>query len=242
MPAARGTAAMQRQAQRHGAELRGTARVEALVPRADGVDVVTADGTVSAARVVVTADAWTTRLLAPLGRRPAAHRDRGAGHLLHPDRPLTVLPQGLPGVDLDGRPVLLRVPDLRRGDRQGRPGLRRSQGRPATSAPAVTDEQMLGRLAGFMAGMLPGAGSPVRSKRCLYTLTPDRDFVVSSGPGAREHRRRPGCRPTPSSSRATFGRLLTDLVVDGKTDADISAFGLERPALTDPGYEVHWMV
>ena len=105
----------------------------------------------------------------------------------------------------------------------------------------VTDEQMLGRLAGFMAGMLPGAGSPVRSKRCLYTLTPDRDFVVSRVPGHETIAVGLGSAHA-FKFAATFGRLLTDLVVDGKTDADISAFGLERPALTDPGYEVHWMV
>jgi sarcosine oxidase len=41
---------------------------------------------------------------------------------------------------------------------------------------------------------------------------------------------------------ATFGRLLTDVAVDGATAADVSAFGLDRPALTDPAYEPHWMV
>ena len=41
---------------------------------------------------------------------------------------------------------------------------------------------------------------------------------------------------------ATFGRLLTDVAVDGTTDADISAFALDRPGLTDPTYAPNWMV
>ena len=88
-----------------------------------------------------------------------------------------------------------------------------------------------------MGRLLPGAGEPVRSLRCLYTLTPDRDFVVSPVPGH---------APSWSGSGSahgfkfapTFGRLLADLAVDGEDDADISAFGFDRPALTDPGYEV----
>ncbi len=67
VPAAKGTAAMARRAYDLGAMLHYDTRVEAIVPGADGVDVVTADGVVSAGRVVVSADAWTADLLAPLG-------------------------------------------------------------------------------------------------------------------------------------------------------------------------------
>ena len=63
--------------------------------------------------------------------------------------------------------------------------------------------------------MLPGSGPPVRSLRCQYTLTPDRDFVMSAG--ARATRRvvvglgaAHGFKFAP-----TFGRLLADLAVDG---------------------------
>ena len=128
VPAARGTAAMQRQAQRHGAELRGSARVEALVPRADGVDVVTAGGTVSAARVVVTADAWTSRLLAPLGHDLPLTVIEEQVTYFTPPAPDLFSPRDFPVWIWMDDPSLLRVPDLRGGDRQGCPGLRRSQG------------------------------------------------------------------------------------------------------------------
>ena len=39
------------------------------------------------------------------------------------------------------------------------------------------------RLASFMGALLPGSGEPVRSLRCQYTLTPDRDFVLGRVPG-----------------------------------------------------------
>jgi sarcosine oxidase len=100
---------------------------------------------------------------------------------------------------------------------------------------------MRDRLAAFMAATFPRSGPATRSKRCLYTLTPDRDFVldrvpahpsITVGLGAAH-----GFKFAP-----TFGRLLTDLAVEGGTDADISAFVLDRPALTDPAYQPNWMV
>ena len=82
VPAAKGTAAMAQRAQDLGAVLHYDTRVESIRPGADGADVVTADGVISAARVVVTADAWTNDLLSATRRRPAADRHRRTGHLL----------------------------------------------------------------------------------------------------------------------------------------------------------------
>ena len=84
--------------------------------------------------------------------------------------------------------------------------------------------------------MLPGVGAPVRSVRCQYTLTPDRDFVIAPVPG---HERvvvglgaAHGFKFVP-----TFGRVLADLVDDRRRPTtDVSPFRLDRPALTDPDY------
>jgi sarcosine oxidase len=115
--------------------------------------------------------------------------------------------------------------------------------------PAVTaddrsgalDEAMLERLSTFMRGVFPGSGDPIRSKRCLYTLTPDRDFVIDRLP---EH---PSVTVGLGAGHgfkfaALFGRLLTDMAVDGSSGYDLSAFRLDRAALTDPSYVANWMV
>ena len=98
-------------------------------------------------------------------------------------------------------------------------------------------------LADFMAQTFPGSGPASRSKTCLYTLTPDRDFVLGAVPGHESvvvglgaaH----GFKFAP-----TFGRLLADLATTGVagTPVDITQFRLERPALTDPAYPVSWLV
>ena len=103
------------------------------------------------------------------------------------------------------------------------------------------DDLMLERLACFMRTTFPSSGPATRSKRCLYTLTPDRDFVVSAVPGTPQIVVGLGAAHG-FKFAATFGRLLTDIAVDGTTTADVSAFALDRPALTDPAYQPNWMV
>ena len=100
------------------------------------------------------------------------------------------------------------------------------------------DPGMEARLAEHLARMLPGCGPPVRSLRCQYTLTPDRDFVMDAVPGhpsvyvglGAAH----GFKFTPT--------FLADLATTGETRSDISAFGFDRPGLTDPDYVANWMV
>ena len=93
----------------------------------------------------------------------------------------------------------------------------------------------------FLRGLLPDLGRPVRTVTCLYTLTPDRDFVIGPLPahpavllglGAGH-----GFKFAP-----TFGRLLADLALDGATTSDIGAFSADRPALVEAGHPVSWLV
>jgi sarcosine oxidase len=92
-----------------------------------------------------------------------------------------------------------------------------------------------------MRELLPGSGVPVRSLRCQYTLTPDRDFVLAPVP---EH---PSVVVGLGAAHGfkfapTFGRILADLVTTGRTTSDIAAFGFDRPGLTDPAFEATWMI
>ena len=85
------------------------------------LEVETADGVHRTGRVVLAADAWTNRLLAALRPAAAADRDQGAGHVLRLPGPGGLRAGPIPGLDLDGRPVVLRLPDVRRGRTEGRP-------------------------------------------------------------------------------------------------------------------------
>ena len=240
VPAAAGTAAMTRRARELGATIQDNTRVEAIVPGPDSVELVTADGVVSVGRVVVTADAWTAGLLAPLGvDLPLTVTEEQLTYFA-PPQPSKFSPEVFPVWIWMDEPSYYGFPTY------GEATIKAAQdcGGPTVTADArsgALDEAMLERLSTFMRGVFPGSGDPIRSKRCLYTLTPDRDFVIDRLP---EH---PSVTVGLGAGHgfkfaALFGRLLTDMAIDGASSYDLSAFRLDRAALTDPSYVANWMV
>jgi sarcosine oxidase len=238
VPAARGTAAMQRLATGASATLLGSTPATTVTDHGTHLLVEAGDTAYTCRGAVVAADAWTNQVLVGLGVQipltvtleqptyfqpvdPAAYR--GIPLWIWMDEPSYY---GFPCYGEDtvkaaqdcGGPVV--DPDAR------------------TSAP---DAEMLERLVSFMGSLLPGTGAVVRSLRCQYTLTPDRDFVLATVP---DH---PSVVVGLGSAHGfkfapTFGRVMADLVTSAETTSDVSAFGFDRPGLTDPAYAANWMV
>ncbi len=97
-------------------------------------------------------------------RHPAGRAAR-AGQLLPRRRPRPVPAGAVPGVDLDGRPVLLRVPGVRRPHRgEGGRGLRRARGRSRRRAPSTRTPRPRTGWPGSCAGW-SGTRSPARRVR-----------------------------------------------------------------------------
>lgn len=240
VPAGRGTRLMQDLARRHGAVLRDRSPVTGLRDLGAGGLEVEAGGTTYRCRgVVVAADAWTNDVLDGLGHRVPLTVTLEQATYFAPDRPSLFEPGRLPLWIWMDEPSFYGFPSY------GEPTVKAAQdcGGPVVDPDHRTDEVDEGRLAllaGHMARLLPASGRPVRSLRCQYTLTPDRDFVVDRVPGhdavvvglGAGH----GFKFAP-----TLGRLLADLVT-GDADHDLTAFRLDRPALTEPDYAAHWLV
>jgi monomeric sarcosine oxidase len=238
VPAARGTAAMQRLASAAGATLLGSTPVTRVSDHGSYV-VVEAGGTSYTCRgVVVAADAWTNQVLAGLGAEiPLTVTLEQPTYFAPPDpTPYQDIPLWIwmdepsyYGFPCYGEPTVKAAQDC--GGPTVDPDHR-------TSEP---DAEMRDRLAAFMGSLLPGTGPVVRSLRCQYTLTPDRDFVMAPVPG------HPSVVVGLGSAHGfkfapTLGRILADLVTRGETTSDVSGFGFDRPGLTDPAYEANWMV
>jgi sarcosine oxidase len=243
VPAARGVAACQRLARHHGADLRDHTPVTGIHDSgASRIEIDTDAGTIHADALVITADAWTNDLLAHLDWRV----------------PLTVTQEQVTYFDLqvpgdfspDRSPVWIWMDDpsyygfptygeatIKAAEDCGGPVV---DARTRTFAP---DPDREARLASFVHQRLHGVGAVNRSKTCLYTLTPDRDFVIGPVPGhPRVHvglGAAHGFKFTP-----TFGRLLADLATSAvsETPIDLSTFRLDRPALTRPGHPTTWLV
>ncbi len=241
VPAARATAAMQRLARRHGADLRDWCPATGLCDLADaGVEVMTPNGAIRARRVVLCTDAWANRLLGDLDATLPLTTTLEQVTYFAPPRPADFVPELMPLWIWMDDPSFYGFPcygeqTVKAAEDCGGPAVDPDQ------RSFEPDAERLALLADFMAGFLPGSGAAVRSKTCLYTLTPDRDFALGAVPGheavlvglGAAH----GFKFAP-----TFGRLLADLATTGETGTDLSAFRLDRPALTEADVSLSWLV
>ena len=236
VPAGRGTATMQALARRRGARLYDESPVTGI----RGGTVTTPDRTISAGRVVITTDAWTNDLLAHLGTRLPLTVLREQVTYFAPERPAGFGPDRLPVWIWMDDPSFYGFPTY-----EG-PLVKAAQdcGGAVTTAETRsfdTDQDGLKRLGSFVAGLLPGIGPPHHTVTCLYTLTPDRDFVIDAVPG------HPDVYVGLGAAHAfkfapTFGRVLADLATTGATSSDIAPFAMDRLALVDPDFRPTWLI
>jgi sarcosine oxidase len=73
-------------------------------------------------------------------------------------------------------------------------------------------------------------GPILYSKTCVYTLTPDRDFVLDTLPDYPQIALALGAGHAYKFA-GLIGKILSELAVDGHTQYDISPFAVDRPAL-----------
>jgi sarcosine oxidase len=232
----RGNAAHQRLARANGATLLEHARVTSLRPRPDGaVEVKLVDGSVHAApQVVIAADAWTNDLLASFDRRlPLTIIQAQVTYLAVAD-PAAFAPDRFPIWIWMDDPSFYGFPTY------GEPGPKSAEdvgGEECTPASRTFDRDDVchARLMDFLARHLPDQVAPeLYTKTCLYTLTPDRDFIVDRLPDA------PGVQVVLGAAHAfkyasVLGRILAERAIDGtsRSEPEIERFRIDRPILLE---------
>ncbi|HYO42575.1 MAG TPA: N-methyl-L-tryptophan oxidase [Candidatus Limnocylindrales bacterium] len=234
----RGNAAHRRLAREHGADLRERAPVARLDDAGGAGDVTLEleDGErIRAGRVILATDAWANDLLAPLGcPLPLTVTQEQVSWFAPRVDPSLFAPDRFPVWIWMDEPSFYGFPT------HGHPGPKIGQdvgGRPVTPATRTfeRDEDALARTMDFLDAHLPGmAVEPFLTKTCLYTMTPDRDFVVDTVPG------HPAVSVCLGSAHAykfasALGRIMAELAVDGSTPAapDLGAFRIDRPILRE---------
>jgi sarcosine oxidase len=85
------------------------------------------------------------------------------------------------------------------------------------------------------------AGREHLLKTCLYTLPPDRDFVLDRLPGHERVLLAVGAGHA-FKFATQIGRILSELALAGATAHDISLFRADRQVLSDPGAPRTWNV
>src|SRR5262245_8869563 len=211
-------------AQAAGAELRTGERVHAITPCAGGVRITTDRGNVEAGAAIVAAGPWMQKLLPDLRAPLRVTRQvmawfvpLEAARFAHDRFPVFLLESrhGVHyGFPLDG--MGLKVAKHHHGDETVDPDT-------CDRAISSADE---GMIRSALAAHLPAANGPLKSAQtCLYTVTPDGDFVIDcAGPIVVVS----ACSGHGFKFAPVVGEIVADLATIGTTSHDISRFRLDR--------------
>jgi sarcosine oxidase len=230
----RGNAAHQRLAREAGATLLERTRVSRIEDRDGELTVEVEDGRrFTTGAVALATDAWTNDLLEPLGAAVPLTVTREQVTWFEAKDPAVFAPERFPVWIWLDLPSFYGFPTYRG------PGPKVAEdvgGRETTASGRtfVTDPDCLARVERFLATRMPGAlGKPVATKTCLYTLTPDRDFVLDRVPGHRGVIVALGAAHAYKFA-ALFGTILAELALDPARrppPTALALFAMDRPAL-----------
>src|SRR5439155_5004497 len=228
--AARGNAAHVRMARAHGATLLDRVPVERLRP-VDGEIEVTAGGRAyRCRRLVIAAGAWSNGALTHFGvHLPLRVTLEQVTYFATP-HPEEFQPDRFPIWIWIDDPCFYGFPIFG----EAGPKVGQDAGGEEVTANTRTfepDQAALKRTVDFLGRYIPRLLGPIfYTKTCLYTLTPDRDFVLDT---LTEH---PNVAVGIGGGHgfkfaSLMGRILSDLAIDGRTERNIEPFRIDRAIL-----------
>ena len=199
-----------------------------------GVTVNTTRGAYGAERVIVTAGPWIAGLLPPAYRRLfEVSRQVMYWFEIRGDRRSTFAPPGFPIFiwifakdsafgfygfpTLDGKTIKIATEQFT------------ATTHPDRMQRAVTREEEQFMYGDYVQGRLPGVSNRCAAAvSCLYTTTPDSNFVIDVHPDDDRIIIASPCSGHGFKHSAAIGHALAEQVIDGRSKIDISSFSLKR--------------
>ncbi|HEY9014513.1 MAG TPA: N-methyl-L-tryptophan oxidase [Gemmatimonadales bacterium] len=228
--AARANAAHQRLAQAHGASLRAGVSVRAIRPSDEEIELNVDGATVRCRKLVITAGAWSNDVLRWFGARLPL--------VVTQEQVTYFAPAGLDAFRPDRFPIWIWMDDpcFYGFPVFGEQGVKAGQDAGGQEVTADTrsfepDLAALQRVTDFLARYLPSALGPIiYTRTCLYTLTPDRDFIIDAVPG------HPNAVIAIGGGHgfkfaSLIGSILADLAMEGHSAFDLGPFRMDRAIL-----------
>ncbi|MGH7497690.1 MAG: N-methyl-L-tryptophan oxidase [Gemmatimonadales bacterium] len=228
--AARGNAAHLRMAREHGATIHDRAPVEGIRPSNGEIEVTAGGTTYRCRRLVIAAGAWSNRALGAFAIKLPLRVTKEQVTYFGTMHQAAFAPDRFPVWIWMDDPCFYGFPTF------GEAGPKVGQDAGGLEVTADTrnfevDQAALQRVTGFLERYIPKALGPViYTKTCLYTLTPDRDFVIDAIPGHPEATVAIGGGHG-FKFASLVGRILSELAIDGRTERDLSPFRIDRPIL-----------
>lgn len=239
--ASRANAAHRRMAREHGAALLATSQVTGIRETDGGVVVTTDDMSYEADKLIIAAGAWTNRVTGHLGVTFPLEVTQEQVVYLAPPNPHLFAPERFPIWIWMTEPSFYGFPVF------GEPAVKVAWDRcevvttPETREHEPRDD-VTTTIRQFVAQHLPEANGAVHLARtCLYTLTPDRDFVLGRLPGSDHVFLAIGAGHA-FKFASLLGSVLADLAIDGETRHDISGLEADRAILKEVNPSRSYMV
>ena len=214
-------------AEQHGATVREETRVTDIDWQAGVPTVMTENGQFQGRKVVVTAGAWTGTLLTALDlpltvtkQRVCYYQPIDNDHF-HPNRfpvftestPAGEFIYGIPAVGMHGLKIA----------RHGKGQIISPDTRDRTP-----DTDYIAHIDAYVQERLPTLGKAMHAEVCLYTETPDEDFIIDAHPHCSDALIAAGFSGHGFKFCALVGRIMSELVRNSETDFDIHPFCINR--------------
>jgi sarcosine oxidase len=239
--AARGNAAHVRMARAHGATLRDQAPVERIRPTEGEMEVVAGGVAYRCRRLVIAAGAWSNGALTHFGIHLPLRVTKEQVTYFATSHQADFQPDRFPIWIWMDDPCFYGIPAF------GEAGPKAGQDAGGLETTADTrsfepDQAALKRTVDFLGRYIPKALGPIiYTKTCLYTLTPDRDFVLDKLPDF------PNVAVGIGGGHgykfaSLIGRILSELAIDGRTPRNIEPFRIDRAILQLVNPPANYMV
>lgn len=222
-----------RLAQARGATLVDRTPVTKITVSSNNVEVQTPTETYAAEKIVIAAGSWAKTLLSPLGIELPLKIMPCQLAFFQPDNPEDYQPERFPvfaahmNGDYGERPYGIA------SYQDSGVKITAFYGWETVSHPSqvdyTPDDNWIERMRSFSRQYIPGANGPlVSTRRCLYTMTPDKDFIIDRHPEYPQVIFGAGFSGHGFKFTTLVGSILADLAIQGKTENDISLFKASR--------------
>lgn len=219
--------AMLRSAAQRGATLQSNESVEALKLK-DAVEVKTAKGTYHSEKLVICAGPWLGKVLKALElplqveQQQVLYVTVKNGHVHTPNKmPLFINRDS--SADVYGFPLFDHPTAIKISDHANAPKINLDERTFEIMQPWA--QNSIKRAQSFLPNIV---GDLVHFEMCLYTKTPDEHFVLDTHPEHKNVAIAGGFSGHGFKFGPALGEIMTDLVLNGKTNHDLSLFGINR--------------
>lgn len=214
------------------ADIRYNETVLGITPKNDNVEVITSKGTYIAEKVIITAGAWTSELLPALQLLLSVERQvlfwfkngntQTQSHFLPGNMPIYIW-EYLPGKLFYG------FPDLGNGVKTAHHHAGRSIRPDEIRQDAAKEE--ISEMEGIVNRYLYMDPIFTTSTVCMYTNTPDEDFIIDFHPACKNIIIASPCSGHGFKFSSLTGKLLSDMATGNKINFDLTPFSITRPSI-----------